>query len=312
MPSGPISLRSVFTDLWPDWIGLLVGVAVLVGYVVLRVRLTERWTWGRDVMFAVGMVLWFYAVAGFPQARSSQLMWVWTSQQLLLFLIVPIFVLAGQPLALLRRTRGERSLVLRAFGSPPVRVLGHPLVGPALVPIVCFSLFFTPIGNAAASDAVAGGLLHLLLLGLGALVALPLVDTDDKRTSLAIGLSLGVGIIELILDAFPGIVLRFHTHLVMPHFGVDRPPWSPDWRPDQQLSGSILWVVAEVLDLPFLILAATRWVRADAKEAAQVDAALEAKRQALRPAEEVDDPDAPVLDRPWWEDDSQLRERFSR
>ena len=312
MPSGPISLRSVFTDLWPDWFGLLVGVAVVVGYVVLRRRLTEPWTRGRDVLFTIGMVLWFYAVAGFPQARSGQLMWVWTTQQLLLFLIVPIFVVAGQPLALLRRTRGERSLVLRAFTSPPVRVVGNPLIGPLLVPVVCFALFFTPIGNIAASGVVAGGLLHLLLLGLGALVALPLVDTDDRRTSLAIGLSLGVGLIELILDAFPGIVLRFHTHLVMPYFGTDRPPWSPDWRPDQQLSGSILWVLAELLDLPFLILAATRWTRADAKEAAAVDAALEVKRQALRPAEDADDPNAPVLDRPWWEDDAELRGRFSR
>ncbi len=73
------------------------------------------------------------------------------------------------------------------------------------------------------------GLLRLVL------VALPLVNTDDQRSSLAVGLSLAVGFVELILDAFPGIALRFQTHMTLVHFATDRPAFSPVPIDDQHI-----------------------------------------------------------------------------
>jgi len=128
------------------------------------------------------------------------------------------------------------------------------------------------------SSTWAGGAVHLLLLAAGILIAIPLVDSNDNRTSLAVGLSLGVGFVELILDAFPGIALRFQTHMTLAHFAIGRPTFASDSIDDQHTAGAILWVVAEILDLPFLILAATRWIKADAREAAVLDAELDARQ----------------------------------
>ena len=44
----------------------------------------------------------------------------------------------------------------------------------------------------------------------------------------------------------------------------------------------MLWCVAELIDLPFLLLVFRRWLRADARDAAQVDAVLEAERALAR------------------------------
>jgi putative copper resistance protein D len=103
---------------------------------------------------------------------------------------------------------------------------------------------------------------------------------------------------------------------------------------DQHTAGGILWAVAEVLDLPFLVLAATRWMRADAVEARRIDAELDAESASppasalpapsspVRPDEHTalpagteapakpTHPDTPGMSRPWWLDDPELRDRY--
>lgn len=307
--TGPVTPASLLTDWQPDYITLAVAALVLAGYLRARrvaARSGLRWPPLRDIVFALGIAATVWTSSGFTGARSGQLMWVWTTQQLLLLLVVPVILLSAQPVALLRRTAGRRSWVLSALGSRVMGVLGNPLVGPALVPVICLLLFFTPLGEESTTSPWAAGALHVVLLVLGALIALPLVDRDDERSSLAVGLSLAVGFVELILDAFPGIALRFQTHPMIAHFAVDRPAWAGSWLDDQHTAGGILWIVAEVLDLPFLILAVTRWVNADRREAVRIDAELDARDARRVAAETADD----GQQRPWWLDDPRFTDRF--
>lgn len=324
-----VSAAGLIEDWRPDWLVLALSLAVGVGYLRARRRLTAtttNWPVRRDVCVTLGLVAMVWTSSGFPNARAEQLMWVWTAQQLLLLLIVPIIVLAGQPIALLRAT-GTGAWLLAALASRPLRILGSPLVGPLLVPVICLAMFFGGLGQAALVHPWLGSLLAIALLLVGALIALPLIDTDDDRSSLAIGLALAVGFVELIGDNFPGIALRFQTHLTMPYFGVARPGWAGSWLDDQHTAGSILWVVAELLDLPFLILTATRWIRADAREASRIDAELDAEEATVTAAAPVrtatpatplpPDPNWPATaaagadpGRPWWLDDPRIRDRY--
>ena len=322
----PITLGSLITQWQPDWVTLGATVLIGLGYARSRRRahrLGLRWPVGRDVLVGVGLLAAVWTSSGILQERAGDVMWVWTAQQLLLLLVIPIVVLAGQPIALVRRTSGERSPVLHVLASRPVRVLAHPMVGPLLVPVIAGLLFFGGLGALALQSTAGGWALHVLLLGLGALIALPLVDQDDRRSSLAVGLALGVGILELLLDAFPGIALTFDGHLTLAHY-----VGNPAALADQHTAGGILWAVAEILDLPFLVLVATRWMRADAIEARRVDAELDARAASARlgtdapggspaggpsgagTAEPAPHPDTPPLTRPWWLDDEQLRDRY--
>ena len=129
------------------------------------------------------------------------------------------------------------------------------------------------------------------MLALGALVVLPLVGAGRPRTSLAVGLSLAIGSLELVLDALPGIALRLHRTLVTSYFDVRAVhSWTPDALRDQQIAGAVLWCVAELLDLPFLILVYRQWLRADANDAARStrcwrpNAPRAATRPTTRPA----------------------------
>ncbi len=138
----------------------------------------------------------------------------------------------------------------------------------------------------------------------------------DTRVSLAVGLAIAGGLAELLLDAIPGIVLRLQTKPASTYF-QHRPhyPWSLTPLHDQQLAGGVLWIVAEVLDLPFLILLFVAWTRADAREAADIDAMLEVERTArtaTSPAPATGTPTLGPADTPSWLTDPQLRDRWVR
>ena len=70
-------------------------------------------------------------------------------------------------------------------------------------------------------------------------------------------------------------MLRLETHLQMPAFATGRPAWAPGALADQQTAGAILWTVAELLDLPFLVLAVRQWTRVERREAQRIDADLD-------------------------------------
>lgn len=321
-PSAP-TLADLFTEWRLDLLSAVLIALLTAGYI--RARMTLRgtgrpWPAHRDVVYGIGIVLTAWVTNGFPEARAHQLMWVWTSQQLALLLALPVVLMAGQPVALARAARGESALPVRILESRPLRAVGHPALGMLYVPIIASLLFFGGVGNAAVQSTLGTGALHVVLLGLGMVIALPLVDIDDPRSSLAVGVTVAIGVVELVVDAIPGIVLRLETHLEMPVFGVGRPPWSPSWLADQQNGGAILWTVAELLDMPFLVLMIVQWIRVERREAARID--IELDRAELQgaapgdrsvvpdPGERPANPTPPAASRPWWLDDPQLRARF--
>ena len=294
--SAPPTAADLLTQWRPDWLTLAVLLALAVWYVRARRRAgSPSWPRYRDVLLGAGVALAVWTSSGFPAARGTQLMWVWTAQQLTLLLVVPAVVLSAQPLALARAVGGDRAVPLRLLASRPARALGHPALSLLYVPLMAGLLFFWGLGDRSLGSAPAGWALHLLLLAVGAVVALPLVDAEDGRTSLAVGAAVAIGAIELLVDAIPGIVLRLETHLQMHGFATGRPPWAPAALADQQTSGAILWTVAELLDLPFLVLVVAQWTRIEGREARRIDAELDR---------------AEPTGRPWWLDDPELRGRY--
>jgi cytochrome c oxidase assembly factor CtaG len=187
--------------------------------------------------------------------------------------------------------------------------VAKPLVGPALVPILSFVLFFGPLPGWTIRYDAAGWVVQLVLLAIGALMVLPLVGLDEDASSLAVGLALAIGSFELVLDALPGVILRLRNGLATSWFDERTlHAWTPSALHDQRVAGAILWCVAEIIDLPFLVLVYRRWLRADARDAAQVDAILEAERAARRAMPESDA--AADRDAPWWLTDPSMQQRL--
>ena len=307
------SLEGLATQWAAQPLAILAGVIAIVWY--LRAVRTVRevgagWHRGRTAAFVAGAALFGWTTNGFPQAYSGALFSVWSSQCLILLLVVPVLLMAGQPIELARHTRGDRAVVVRFSRSRAGRLFANPLVGPALIPALSAALFFGPLPGWAIGYDVVGWPLQVAVVIAGALIVLPLVGSGDDRSSMAVGLALAVGMFELVLDAVPGIVLRLHTTLATSYFDHrSSHSWSPTALRDQQIGGALLWTVAEVIDLPFMLLVYRSWIRADARDAARIDTVLDAERLAR--GQNVDTTIG-ESDSPWWLSDPAMRNRLRR
>ena len=302
MALAPLSVSTAFTAWQPDPAGLTVAIALAVGYLSLvrrATRLGHSWPLWRTLTFLIaGVGTLLMATAGSFGVYADQLFWVYAVQLLLLLLIVPVFLAFGRPLSLLR---------LQAAGTPPreagrwVTRLSHPLIGPALVPACTALVFFTGLLNASLRSSGVAAAVHLGLLLAGFIFALPLLGEGPPPASIAIAAAVFVGFLELLADALPGFAVRMNDSLLTPWFAHLHRSWGPTPINDQHLGGSILWGVAELVDLPFLAFMVVQWVRADARETVEVDRRLDAVARSQAPTGEPLDSEAP-----WWERDASV------
>jgi putative copper resistance protein D len=242
--------------------------APLLGRSSLRHRLL--W-WTGTAVVAVG-------VLGQPFGNPRQTFLATAVQFCLLFFVAPVLLALGYP-----RVR------------PASRAL--TLLGPVLACVVTLAWFLTPWLRVSLSHGAAFQAGHLAALALGFAFCWPAVAPrhDDAGDYPALLL---VAFLELLLDAVAGIVITIRSDLLAPqvflsHHGLAAAHTS------QVHGGELLWVIAELLDIPFLAALVFGWVRADARQAAAVDAAA----QATEDAEDASDPD---LQRPWWETDASV------
>ena len=308
---------------WPSAAGrwafdpalVVLAAALVAGYLLAVARVRRgggRWPVARTVSFVVpGAGLTLLAGIWWVGAYARVLFWDFTVQLLLLLLVAPMFLAFGRPLTLASAAGGRPGRIvdgLRASG--PFRVAAHPAFGPLLVPIVVGTVYFTGLLEAAQRHGAAAQILQVVLVCVGFVVALPLAGDDPgaSATSLAIAGGMFFGVLELLLDAAPGIFVRLRHGLLAPHYylSVHR-PWGPSPLHDQHIGGTILWTVAEVVDLPFLVLLVRRWITIDAQEAARVDRELDAlalaQPAAARSPEGPVSAQEPERTRPWWETD---------
>jgi putative membrane protein len=312
LPS-PIAADLVVSwSLQPVALAAALAVSVWYGWSISRLQADgpdSVWPLRRMVSFSLGVALFLWTTNGFAQAYGKSLYWVWTSQQLALLLIVPVVLMAGQPIELARRTQGERALLVRVVSSSAGQLFANPFVGPVLIPALSIALFFGPVAGWAIGFPAFGWVLQVLIVAAGALIVLRLVSTDEQRGSMAIALALAVGVFELLLDNIPGIWLRLSPGLTTSYFDHRRnQAWA--WTPlhDQQFAGGVLWCVSELIDLPFLALIFVRWLRADARDAADIDVMLEVERIAQGRATE----EPARVDEPWWLTDPTMNGRYRR
>ncbi|MGH3745688.1 MAG: cytochrome c oxidase assembly protein [Mycobacteriales bacterium] len=284
-------------------------LALLLGGVLLGARRARPWSWWRFVPLGAGLVVAVVAVDAWPGVYARSLLSVLVSQQLALLLVAPVLLAFGRPAEPLRAL----GLRLPAPLGAAYRRLSHPLLGPILVPVVTALLYFSPLLDLAVRSRLGADLIHLALLLLGAVVAAPLARDDLDASSLGVGLVVFVGLIELLVDAIPGIALRLMSGTLGPVLtlagGRD---WGPSAHHDQQLGGAILWAVAELVDLPYLLIVLRQWIRADAREAVRVDEDLDRAALERRVRRPVTAPEAraagaePDRDPPWWEQDPSV------
>ena len=277
----------------PDLVGFAVAAAAAALY-LWGVRRVRRWPLRDTAAFLLLGVGSLVAVTAIAPARFP----AYAVEVMALLLVVPFLMALGHPLrlALDALPPGGASRLRRSLAHPVTRLFSQPIVGPLMLAVLPFGVFFTALLPESLAHPAVLALVRLVLLAAGIIVLVPLWESQNLETRIPYALALLIAFIELLADALPGIVVRLDTHvLAAGHFLTPHP------LRDQQLGGDLLWGLGEVIDLPFLVLLLVQWVRSDARDAQAADEALDAQARAS----EATAAEA-VWERPWWETDASV------
>jgi cytochrome c oxidase assembly factor CtaG len=172
-------------------------------------------------------------------------------------------------------------------------------------------------------------LTYLILMAPGYAFFWTLLRVDPVPKEYPYAVAMWITAAEVVGDAFFGIaVIADQTILAAAHYHAVGYPYGPSLATSQVLGGGIIWILGDFVGLPFLAVQLIQMMRADKQEAAEIDAELDA-RDAARAARTSGVPTADALpgaavpvtveasepdeaDRPWWETDPRLTDRFKR
>ncbi len=168
------------------------------------------------------------------------------------------------------------------MASRPIRVAGNAVIAP-LVTVLIFSIFLTPFAGVLRLSSLGQGVITVAIPLIGLLLVLPLIEYSAHRSSFFVTVEFLLAFVELVIDAIPGILIRLSGSVLDGLHAVAgvHPFWWPSPIRDQQLSGDLLWFIAEIADIPVLIILFVRWSRVDRREARSYDDLSDEEMDAL-------------------------------
>ncbi len=250
--------------------------AVLYLLAVRSLRLRGH-TWPRRFIayfFVLGLGSYAWVSFGFLGTYSTELRWAFTTRVVLLLFVVPAGLSLGKPVALaLIVLRGRPRRVLRSIlRSRALRLISNAVFA-TFFALALFMVFVTPYAGVMRQSDIWQAIFTLAVPLMGLLIILPASVRNVRVTTFLITAQFLLVFAELMMDAIPGIVIRIQE-TVTDHLGTVAgvlPIWFPNPLRDQQLSGDLLWAIAEVVDIPVLALLFITWRRSDKRDAKAVD-----------------------------------------
>jgi cytochrome c oxidase assembly factor CtaG len=266
---------------------------------------------GRDVdrirawCFGLGILSWGLATLSAVAVYAEVLFWVRALQVLLLLFVAPMLIALGTPLTVLRNALDgtAKASFDRLLASRAARAVAHPLTTSVAMLATPWLLYLTPWYTAALERRPVGLVTEIFLLavGFGYFYARLQADPVPRRYSQL--LSMVISIAETIGDGLLGVVLWLGPLVAVDYYQALGRAWGPSPRVDQSIGAGVLWILGDVLGLPFLMLLVRALSVDEQARAADVDAALDRVRDVP--------PEREAESTLWWKNDPQLHDRFS-
>jgi cytochrome c oxidase assembly factor CtaG len=280
-------------------VGLL---AAAVAYLQGRRRLAAEgvaWPARRTAYFLSGIAAIALALLSPVEAYDTALFSVHVAQHMLLTMVAAPLLALGAPVTLaLRVAKGPtRRRLTRVLHSPPLRVVGNPLVAWVLFTLSLYGLYFSPLFDLTLRQPLVHDVVHLHFLAAGLLFWWPVVGLDPSRWRLPHIARLGFVFVMVPFHAFLGVAIMNSGHLLAPTLASFQRTWGPSPLADQQLGGAILWGVGDLITLGAVLGVLVSWASYEEKVVAVREdrrlARERAERAAGRPPRPASRPPVP-------------------
>jgi cytochrome c oxidase assembly factor CtaG len=310
-----LTVARVFTEWTLDpW--MLALVLVLGGGYIAAVRRQRDWPVARRIWF-LGLGLGFLVIAtmSFIGVYQPVLFYIRAVQTVLLVLVVPMFLALGRPISLaiavFPRAGARLEAAIRSWSA---RVLTFPAITAFALVGVPFAMYFTSWYTASFHSTAVRELTFLALMTPGFVFFWTLLRVDPVPKEYSYGVSMWITGAEVIGDAFLGLAVIASQYLIGgAYYEALARPWGPTLRADQVIGGGALWILGDLVGLPFLAAQLIQMMREDESDAAKIDADLDARdaeREAAATAAGEPGAEGAGEARPWWEDDPRFTGRF--
>jgi cytochrome c oxidase assembly factor CtaG len=256
----------------------------------------------RRAGFWSGIAVWALATMSMVGVYAPVLFWVRALQVLLLLFVVPMLLALGTPLTALRAAGGA-ALVDRVLAGKVARVLTHPATTSVLMLATPWLLYLTPWYVAALTNPAIESLTRIVLVLIGFCYFYARIQADPVPRRYPQMISVVISIAETLGDGLLGLVLWLGPLVATDYYLALNRTWGPSMRVDQSIGAGVLWILGDVLGVPFLMVLMRALSSDEKAQAAVLDAELDA----------ADDTSGEQTSSAlWWEADPQLRDRFQR
>ncbi len=303
----PLTVETALVTAHLDVATLAVCLVALAGY---------WWGWrrstvsaGRGVAFSIlGVGIWVASASSFVGAYADILFWVRALQVVLLLLVVPFGLASGMPMTVVRDALGNVGATRfdTVLESRCARILTHPAVTSGLILVTPWLFYLTGWYEAVLRGTAVDVITRLLFVAIGFLYFYSRLQLDPVPRRFPQVISLVITIVETIGDGALGVVIWQGGDIARSYYTALDRTWGPSVRTDQIIGAGVLWVLGDVVGLPFLLTLMSRFTSDEKTRATEIDAELDAAAASA----EADEPTDPAA--LWWQSDPTMRDRFTR
>jgi cytochrome c oxidase assembly factor CtaG len=263
---GPFGWSAVVTQ-WqfaPIVTASVVVAAGLYGWGVVRVARrhpARRWPAWRTAMFAGGLAVVVVATQSGIGVYDDLLYWDHMVQHLMLIMVAPPLLIAGQPITLLLHASRNplHTWTKRVLRSKVVTFLTWPVFGALAYAAAIAGAHLTDVANLVERNQTVHNLEHALFLIIGYLFFLPILGSEPIRWRLSYPVRFVVLVLIMPVDTFTGLVLGYGTATSPGIPTGPRPAWAPSPVQDLHLGGAVMWIGGDCLMFALMMLVFARW-----------------------------------------------------
>jgi len=240
----------------------------LYGWGVVRVgrrHPARPWPAWRTLLFAAGVVVIVVATQSGIGTYDDQLFYDHMIQHLLLLMVAPPLLIAGQPLTLvLHASRNPlHTWVKRVLRSPVASFLTWPVFGAVAYALAVLAAHLSAAANYFEQNQTAHNAEHVLFVLIGYLFYLPIIGREPIRWRLSYPIRFVILVLLMPVDTFTGLALGYGSASSP---GVPtglRPAWAPSPVSDLHLGGALMWIGGDGIMFGLMMLVFLMWSRDD-------------------------------------------------
>ena len=259
----PAALNWSFT---PSVLMMLISVAVLYSYFIYLSRKDGHW--GTEVRlrhvvwFTLGLILIFVAlVSPIDSLSNLALFSAHMVQHIILMLLASACLLLGLP-----------ALWIKTLYDLPVLKTVLPIITHPLVTLVSFNLVMwvwhvPALYEGALRDVNIHVLEHMMFLGFGMLMWLPIIHDAPPKHVLSYPARMAYLFACMVSSSLLGAVFTFAPTIAMPFYGSAPLYFGLSPMTDQQLAGLIMWVPGSMIFFIAILIVFGAWLNSEDRKA---------------------------------------------